>query len=76
MALLKVGTFVGRAPVRLKPILGSSWERRLHDDANNGKVVRIGCSSGFWGDTATAVPQLLYGGNVQVNRIFALENSG
>eukprot|EP00088_Acartia_fossae_P052439 TRINITY_DN5923_c0_g1_i1.p1 TRINITY_DN5923_c0_g1~~TRINITY_DN5923_c0_g1_i1.p1 ORF type:complete len:620 (-),score=121.10 TRINITY_DN5923_c0_g1_i1:453-2312(-) len=27
--------------------------------------VRIGCSSGFWGDTPTAVPQLLYGGKVE-----------
>ena len=27
--------------------------------------VRVGCSSGFWGDTATSVPQLIYGGNIQ-----------
>ncbi|KAL2079341.1 hypothetical protein ACEWY4_025085 [Coilia grayii] len=37
-------------------------KRHYTDSAK--KTVRIGCASGFWGDTATSVPQLIYGGNV------------
>nr|XP_023647384.1 uncharacterized protein LOC111833385 isoform X2 [Paramormyrops kingsleyae] len=41
------------------------WEchRRVTYSASRENV-RIGCASGFWGDTATAVPQLIHGGNL------------
>merc|ERR1719336_3685683 len=40
----------------------TSSEARPEEPA---KVVRLGCSAGAWGDTATAVPQLVHGGNIQ-----------
>ncbi|XP_056884438.1 uncharacterized protein lratb.1 isoform X3 [Takifugu flavidus] len=39
----------------------SKWS---YDKSSRPEPVRIGCASGFWGDTATSVPQLIYGGKL------------
>ncbi|XP_033743953.1 uncharacterized protein LOC117329866 [Pecten maximus] len=37
---------------------------RRYSKGLNGSTTRIGCSSGFWGDTAVSAPQLIYGGKI------------
>uniref|UniRef100_A0A665U4D9 Uncharacterized LOC115058955 n=1 Tax=Echeneis naucrates TaxID=173247 RepID=A0A665U4D9_ECHNA len=37
---------------------------RCYSRSARTPTVRIGCASGFWGDTATSVPQLIYSGKL------------
>ncbi|CAL1591042.1 unnamed protein product [Knipowitschia caucasica] len=42
----------------------SANSHRFYAQSSAKQTVRIGCASGFWGDTATSVPQLVYGGRL------------
>ncbi|KAM9834435.1 uncharacterized protein lratb.1 isoform X1 [Syngnathus typhle] len=51
--------------VRAPKCVGSfANTRHLTDTCSDKGPIRIGCASGFWGDTATSVPQLIHGGKL------------
>uniref|UniRef100_UPI003AAB82CA uncharacterized protein n=1 Tax=Centroberyx gerrardi TaxID=166262 RepID=UPI003AAB82CA len=51
------------SPVKL-PTCQNTKSFKYYTTSAKKKTVRIGCASGFWGDTATSVPQLIHSGKL------------
>ncbi|XP_073330826.1 uncharacterized protein lratb.1 [Pagrus major] len=52
------------ASLTSSPLHQNKTSSRCYTSSAGTKPVRIGCASGFWGDTATSVPQLIYSGKL------------
>ncbi|KAG7315533.1 hypothetical protein KOW79_020399 [Hemibagrus wyckioides] len=53
-----------RCRLRVTPSVCTSQCERSFSSDSQQRSVRVACASGFWGDTATAVPQLIHGGKL------------
>lgn len=56
--------WIGKSDVCNAKYLYSTPTYRLNSSMTEKKTIRIGCASGFWGDSAVSAPQLIYKGKI------------